>query len=873
MTRISESSHREHAPLLRNLKTPPLTGVGILLALVSGCLAACSSSGGGSADPFAERSVGLLAFDDCNDLLDYLRAETLTDIEFALSRGYSRGWDEDGMDIAVGMPEDRSGSGATPAPQAANDSTGELGGGNGVGGASDSPEYSRTNNQEQGVDEPDIVKTDGHRIYVVRNDLLLIYDAQDLALQSQTPLVGNSHLLLISEDKAVVISDAWRAPDEGFDVDEEMLERSSKTTVSVYDIGDAAAPTLIRRAYVEGRLEAARLIGQSVHLAVHFNPILDASMFADISMPNGNVSDTTEPQPIPSPPPDIQEPEWTDGGVDGEDRPPVEEPDAGAGPDDGGEIDPADERDGGVDEAGSGEFEPKRDPDPGPADDPATEQQALDAIRERLAELPIETWLPQVFDAAGDDLNAGHAVTCGNFYRPGERAGNGVTVVLSLDLGTPEAPLAGSAVVTAPAVVYASQTALYLATMDYRRGREVMIASNGGATGGTAVAGEPATSAPTATETSSGSGTGSGSGSGADSDDAPPVDTEQQPLEVDDRQATQLHKFDISDPGGAATYRASGRVYGAVLNSFSLGEHEDVLRVATTESRFDQDFQMVNHVFTLSEGDDEAGDRALIVLGQVADLAENERIYAVRFLGDRGFVVTFRQVDPLFTLDLSDPRQPRLIGELKVTGFSTYLHPLGEDHLLAIGEAANEDGRVTGMQLSIFDVSDFANPTLAHTQSLGSGYSDALYEHKAFTYWPADQLLAIPVESWEEQSEEVFQGLELYGVDVDAGFSERGRITHQNLDPDRPWAHIDRSLVIDRALYSVSNIGMKANAIEDLTEAAQCVFPENPNAHQDDGWIEDHGGPADGGREPMPATDVDDEGEADPDESDPDGME
>ncbi len=310
---------------------------------------------------------------------------------------------------------------------------------------------------------------------------------------------------------------------------------------------------------------------------------------------------------------------------------------------------------------------------------------------------------------------------------------------------------------------------------------------------------------------------------------------EPAPIDDADREATQIHKLDISDADAPAAYRASGRVFGHPLNQFSLGEHEGALRIATTEDRWQEGQERVNHLFVLTEGRRD-GAAGLEVSGQVNDIAEGERIYAVRVMGDRGFMVTFRQVDPLFTLDLSDPADPQLVGELKVPGFSTYLHPFGDEHLIGIGQSATEEGQITGMQLSLFDVSDFGAPSLAHAESLGQGWSEALYDHHAFTYWAPLQTLMVPVSLWNEEVRRA--GLEFYRVSEEDGFTELGFIDHSAMGEDRWVPEIRRSLIIGDAVVSMSDLGLQANDIEDLEPLARAEYPEDDHGGRDLGDID-----------------------------------
>ena len=135
---------------------------------------------------------------------------------------------------------------------------------------------------------------------------------------------------------------------------------------------------------------------------------------------------------------------------------------------------------------------------------------------------------------------------------------------------------------------------------------------------------------------------------------------------------------------------------------------------------------------------------ALTQVGRIGGLGKGERVYAVRFVGNTGYVVTFRQIDPLYTVDLTDPEQPRVLGELKISGYSAYLHPIGDDLLLGIGQEADDAGHPLGTQISIFDVSDLKNPKLLSRAPLGQGWSEAESDHHAFLFWPKTGLVVVP---------------------------------------------------------------------------------------------------------------------------------
>ena len=185
---------------------------------------------------------------------------------------------------------------------------------------------------------------------------------------------------------------------------------------------------------------------------------------------------------------------------------------------------------------------------------------------------------------------------------------------------------------------------------------------------------------------------------------------------------------------------------GDLLNQFSMSEYKDVLRVATTDSSGAKSQSLVTALAPRSG--------RLAKIGQVGGLGEGERIYAVRFIDDRGYVVTFRQIDPLFTLDLADPTHPRVRGELKIAGYSAYLHPVGPHRLLGVGQDATPQGRQAGTQLSLFDVADPAAPKLLSKVKLGHfTSSQAEYDHHAFLWWEPLGLAVIPVSGEEGTTE------------------------------------------------------------------------------------------------------------------------
>ena len=288
---------------------------------------------------------------------------------------------------------------------------------------------------------------------------------------------------------------------------------------------------------------------------------------------------------------------------------------------------------------------------------------------------------------------------------------------------------------------------------------------------------------------------------------------------------TQIHRFDASKPG-ETTYTGSGDVAGFVLNQYALSEFDGALRVASTDEP-----QWFNGVQT---GESQSyvtvlgtSGSKLTPLGRVDGLGKGERIYAVRFAGDKGYVVTFKQVDPLFTLDLSDKSNPRVLGELKIAGFSAYLHPISDDLLLGVGQDATAQGRTLGTQLSLFDVSDLRNPSRLAVASLGgNSSSDAEFDPHAFLYWKPSDLAVIPLQTFGDTGT-TFSGAVGFRVGA-SSLAEAGRITHPVTAPSDVAPPIGRSIVIGDRLYTLSYAGLEASRLDTLAPLAFAAFPQPP---------------------------------------------
>ena len=291
---------------------------------------------------------------------------------------------------------------------------------------------------------------------------------------------------------------------------------------------------------------------------------------------------------------------------------------------------------------------------------------------------------------------------------------------------------------------------------------------------------------------------------------------------------TAIHAFDISSPD-ETVYRASGEVSGYILNQWALSENGGYLRVASTEAPAwlaQNEGQQSESFVTVLRRDG----GSLVQAGRVGGLGKGERIYAVRFIGDVGYVVTFRQVDPLYTLDLSDPANPKVVGELKIQGYSAYLHPVGNGLLLGVGQDATDEGRVLGTQLSLFDVSNPARPLRLQQEAIDRGWSEAEWDHHAFLWWPASELAVLPVQASFLDGTS-FVGALGYRVDR-SGIEKIGAVTHPVQTPfvegepaaQQYSAQIRRSVVVGNTLYTISDAGIKASGLAALGNLAWVAF-------------------------------------------------
>lgn len=289
---------------------------------------------------------------------------------------------------------------------------------------------------------------------------------------------------------------------------------------------------------------------------------------------------------------------------------------------------------------------------------------------------------------------------------------------------------------------------------------------------------------------------------------------------TENEEATVVHRIGIQGQG--LKYRARGEVPGRVLNRFSMDEHNGHFRIATTKGRAWSSAHNMVHVL----------DMALNTTGKLENIAPNETIYSARFMGDRCYLVTFRQIDPFFVIDLHDAENPEILGELKIPGYSSYLHPYDEDHVIGLGM----DG--SRLKVSLFNVTDVENPTELDNYQIGDSYSysSALRDPHAFTFSRERNLLVIPayVNDYDGGGSRVL----VLEISPEDGIAERGRITHQSQELDYDswgvaWGYrntynpIKRSFFIDDVLYTVSDQMIKANDIENLEELASVALITN----------------------------------------------
>lgn len=319
---------------------------------------------------------------------------------------------------------------------------------------------------------------------------------------------------------------------------------------------------------------------------------------------------------------------------------------------------------------------------------------------------------------------------------------------------------------------------------------------------------------------------------------AKPVPMERIP-QYQDTSATRTYRFALEQ--GRIKYTGTGEVPGTIINQFSMDENGECFRIATTSGeiwRSDQNTSQ-NNVYVL--------DKDMQIRGRLEGIAPGEKIYSTRFMGNRLYMVTFRNVDPLFVIDLKDPGAPRILGKLKIPGYSNYLHPYDENHIIGFGKDTVEgkgwngqsQAYYHGMKIALFDVSDVSQPVQMFQEIIGDRGTDSelLHNHKALLFSREKKLLAFPVtvakitpndrrDGITDYGSFAFQGAYIYNIDLSQGLKLKGSITHLSADDYlRAGSHwyddhknVERVLYIDNTLYTISRSMIKAHQLSNLQE-------------------------------------------------------
>ena len=616
-------------------------------------------------------TAGLNAFSDCDALLDHVRAEAAERVgPYGFEDG---GWygpvffgegdviatrAADGDDSAAFAEEaaDEPASDSTSFDQAAapvSAAVGDSGGADLVQGV----DFSGTNVQETGVDEADIIKTDGERIFVVASGQLVVVDVESREVTGTARVPdGWSPELFISGDSILLITRGDFYYDDadgpiaveplavGDDAEAEFAE-STIASDEFYPGGSFWAPaTVIQRFDLDGGDPEVGDVLRVVGDYVSARSVDGVARVIIRSNPHHN---------FPFVYPQSEK---------------------------GNEV-------------------------------------AENANREAVLNSELTDWLPSFsLESGGTIVDQGLLPACDDVHAPTEFSGFGVTSVLSIEVAGDIDPSTTTSVMAPGDTVYASTESLYVSTTTWV--------------------------------------------------DNEIFDDEQQWQNAWNARRVNIHQFDITDPD-QARYRASGSVPGEIRNQFSLSEYDGHLRVVTTTGD-PWDDSAESQVRVLREAGGELNE-----VGSVGNIGNGEQVQSVRFAGDTAYVVTFRQVDPFYTIDLSDPQNPRILGELKIPGFSSYLHPIGDDLVLGVGTDATEEGFTTGAKVSLFDVSDLSDPREVAVWTAPDGWNDVGWDHRSFLWWGPENLAVVPVNVWQDN----WAGAVVLRVE-NGTITEVGRIDH-----------------------------------------------------------------------------------------------
>ena len=591
-------------------------------------------------------------------------------------------------------------------------------------------QVSNTNVQVQGVDEADIVETDGQFLYTIsQNEIVIIRAATataEAAVVSRMQLTDTPVAMFLQGSRLTVISSRnTYLPSFGLIADSLMLPFSSstpQTVVSVLDIVDKTAPALVQETIVDGIYQAARAVGDQVYLVVNNNATAYVPGLGMIWQPG-----TT---PVIS-------------SIDRINNITIDYMTVGST--------------GALRIAAPSQYR----------------YQTRNEYLQSVADLVY-----------GTKFNDGLAPP--SVWRRAAEGETGLQSLGWLDGSTDELPMDGGQ----------TTTVLQFDAMESNPGPVSNLTTTSRGYGGVTV---------------------------YSTEDSMYLVMQESTSTQDSVTGTfiytagsRIHKIGLTENGLVA--EGEGFVKGYVNDQFSLDEHDGFLRIVTSDGQW---LSGANELYVLEDQGD-----TLNVVGSIEGIAPTERIYSSRFDGDRGWVVTFRQVDPIFSFDLSDPRNPHITGELKIPGFSDYMQLIDENHLLAIGRNATAEGRVREVQVSLFDISDMSNPVLLHRYSLDSSaysYSVASSDHLAFNYMPAIGTLAIPFGQWAQQR------IVLLSVDVQDGINQIGVVGGLAADPnvvgwDVWWSQTDsflRSVQIDDSLYAISQKSVHIVHLDDPNTLVQ----------------------------------------------------
>lgn len=584
--------------------------------------------------------------------------------------------------------------------------------------ATGNADYSGTNNQVAGVDEGDIVKTDGRSLFVIAGDgvdIVSAWPAASLAVSSHIAVDGDERSLFLRGSRLTVISqdNRWSAVDGTAEPMDGRFgwwgvgQWQPQVIVTVIDVADPTSPKILEKTALDGWLQDAREIDGRVFVVAQDNLDIPAPALLRVKGTDGNPTPPVTPDPV----------SFTDAdGFVTTILPPI---------------------------------------DPGPPGGPRYVYEDAAAYRARLEKAWQDQALPTyTVTAASGTTTSGQLVTVDNTWVPLDFQSATLLSVVEFDITDDTVgPESSTSVAGISGTVYASPSGLYVSAANW--------------------------------------------GSWWDARDT--------------GLTTNIYHFDLGVAGVPLV--SMGAVPGTTLDQFSLDEHDGFLRVATTNWGSGGDWNFTNSsagVFVLGESNGN-----LVTVGAVQGLARGERIYSSRFVGDVAYVSTFKQVDPLFVINLADPTRPKVVGELKVPGFSSYLHPLDATRLLGIGRDVDPTtGRVLGLQLSVFDVSNPAKPRRSSTYTFaGDGWqswSSALWDHHALAWFPEQGILTLPVQEGDWWSGST--GLVVFRVDLAANgtFTRLGEISHAS-------GAVERGVRIGDLLYSVSAGEVKVHRVNDTS--------------------------------------------------------